>query len=411
MCPSHRNALISALGDLEPSGSKVIKFDVKDVKPRLPYHVAFQIHMEYSKYTIKRAVFDEGASTCMMSLVCWKALSSSTLSKSSNMLTAFDGHSFCPHGILPSFPVQLGGNTIEVEVEVVDAPLDYNLLLGHNWTYAMVIVVSSIFRTLCFPHQGEILTINQLSFAYSSPNASVGPSISVINNSQPTTENIGVRIYSSLMGTFDFLAPIHHIYAMSSRPSFTGRSIPFRTFYFSDPWTLPSLNSLSEGQSHASMDMPLSATEISYQVVLDSSADLDPATSQTDEEDPILRPIWATSLSCSHDFLDETFPSDEAILEAMNGSERPWDDMHHRSYFLPSLERIEQDDFRSTLSEIVGHAVVPFDTHNIYAKGNMVSISPIISIDISHTPGEIENINIGADCSPEEILIYTELFK
>jgi hypothetical protein len=80
-------------------------------------------------------VVDEGIATCVMSLACWKALGSPTLSKSSNMLTSFDGHSFHPHGILPSFPVQLGGKTVEVEVEVVDVPLDYNLLLGHNWTY------------------------------------------------------------------------------------------------------------------------------------------------------------------------------------------------------------------------------------------------------------------------------------
>jgi hypothetical protein len=52
MCPSQRNALLSALGALEPSGSKIIKFDVMEVKPRLPYHVAFQIHVEYSKYTM-----------------------------------------------------------------------------------------------------------------------------------------------------------------------------------------------------------------------------------------------------------------------------------------------------------------------------------------------------------------------
>jgi hypothetical protein len=102
------------------------------VKPRLPYHVDFQIHVEYSKYTIKRAVIDEGVATCVMSLAYWKSLGSPTLSKSSNMLTSFHEHSFRPHGILPAFPVQLGGNTVEVEVEVVDAPLDYNLLLGRN---------------------------------------------------------------------------------------------------------------------------------------------------------------------------------------------------------------------------------------------------------------------------------------
>jgi hypothetical protein len=94
--------------------------------------VDFQIYVEYSKYTIKRAVIDEGVATSVMSLVYWKVLDSPTLSKSLNMLTSFHGHSFCPHGILPAFLVQLGGKMVEVEVEVVDAPLDYNLLLGRN---------------------------------------------------------------------------------------------------------------------------------------------------------------------------------------------------------------------------------------------------------------------------------------
>jgi hypothetical protein len=93
-----------------------------------------------------------------------------------------------------------------VEVEVVDAPLNYNLLLGRIWTYSMVVVVSSVFRILHFPYQGEIVTIDQLSFTYSSPNEFVGPSIPVIDNSQPATENIGIRMYSSLMGTFELLS-------------------------------------------------------------------------------------------------------------------------------------------------------------------------------------------------------------
>jgi hypothetical protein len=264
MCPSQRNALLSALGDLEPNGSKFIKFDVMDVKPRLPYHVAFQIHVEYSKYIIKRATVDEGVATCVLSLVCWKALDSLNLSKSLNMLTTFDSHSFHPRGILPAFPIQLGGKTVEVEVEVVDAPLDYNMLLGRNWTYVMIVIVSFIFHTLCFPHEGKIVTIDQLSFARSSPNASLGPSIPVINNSQPTTENIGVGMYSSLMGTFKFmtLTPSHHIYAMSSRPVSTGRSIPFRTSYFSDPWTLPSSTASCEGQPHTGIISPTSVSHV-----------------------------------------------------------------------------------------------------------------------------------------------------
>jgi len=73
---------------------------------------------------------------------------------------------------------------MEVKVEVVDAPLDYNLLLGHNWTYAMTTIVSSIFHVLCFPHEGNIVTIDQLSFVRLSPFAYVGPSVPIIDNYQ-----------------------------------------------------------------------------------------------------------------------------------------------------------------------------------------------------------------------------------
>lgn len=91
---SQRNAFLSALGSLDLCGSKVIKFDIMDVKPCLPYHVAFQIYVEYTKYTIKRIVIDEGVATCVMSLTCWKSIGSPTLSQSTTMLTAFDGRSF-----------------------------------------------------------------------------------------------------------------------------------------------------------------------------------------------------------------------------------------------------------------------------------------------------------------------------
>jgi hypothetical protein len=167
----------------------------------------------------------------------------------------------------------------------------------------------------------------------------------VIDNSRTTTENIGVGIFSFLMGTFDFSSPNHQVYAMSSRPVSTGRFSPFRTSYFDDLWTLPSLTLSYEGHSHARMAMPLSTTEIVYQALLDSSVDPDPIPSSMDEEDLVSRPVWATLLSCSHDCLDGTLPSDEAIIEVMNGYDKPSDNMHHRSYFLPELERIEQDDF------------------------------------------------------------------
>jgi hypothetical protein len=50
---------------------------------------------------------------------------------------------------------------MEIEVEVVDAPLNYNLLLGHNWSYSMKSIVSLVFYILCFPHEGKIMKIDQ----------------------------------------------------------------------------------------------------------------------------------------------------------------------------------------------------------------------------------------------------------
>jgi hypothetical protein len=158
-CPSQRKALLAALGSAETCNSGTIMLDTTDLKPRLPYHVAFQIVVAYTTKTFTRNIFrtvvDEGASTCVMSLACWKAIGQPILSPSPTLLTAFDGHSFRPHGIIPSFIVQLGGKTVCVEVEVVDAPLDYNLLLGRSWTYAMHAVVATVFPGLVVSTRGS----------------------------------------------------------------------------------------------------------------------------------------------------------------------------------------------------------------------------------------------------------------
>ena len=108
---------------------------------------------------MKRTVIDEGAAAYVMSLSCWKGLGSPELSKSVTKLTSFDGRSFRPNVILPSLKVCLGGKTIAIEVKVVDAPLDYNLLLGRDWMYSMQVVASSLFRIVCFPFNGNIVTI------------------------------------------------------------------------------------------------------------------------------------------------------------------------------------------------------------------------------------------------------------
>ena len=131
-CPSQRKALLSTLGVGDDSSPSMIKFETHGIQPLFPYYVSLLIHIEYLNNTIMRIVIDEGIVTFVMSLACWKGLGSPTLSKYANMLTNFDGRSFQLHGILPSLEVQLGGKTLVIEAEVVDMPLDNNILLGRN---------------------------------------------------------------------------------------------------------------------------------------------------------------------------------------------------------------------------------------------------------------------------------------
>ena len=93
-------------------------------------------------------VLDEGASTSILSSSCWKAIGSPKLVKSPTTLKAFNGRGFQPYGLMPTLSVELGGKIVSIQVEVVDAPLDYNLLLGRNWVYAMTTVTSTVFRPL-----------------------------------------------------------------------------------------------------------------------------------------------------------------------------------------------------------------------------------------------------------------------
>ena len=93
---------------------------------------------------IFRTIIDEGASTCVMSLGCWKGLVLPTLKPSNKVPKSFYGHSFPSHGLIMAYPIELGGKIVQVDVEVVDVPIDYNMLLRHSWIHAMMTVVSSV---------------------------------------------------------------------------------------------------------------------------------------------------------------------------------------------------------------------------------------------------------------------------
>ena len=110
-------------------------------------------------------IIDERDSVSILSSTTWKALGSPSLMPKMRNLTGFDKGTSRPLGILPNVPITLRSKNIYLNVMVVQGPLDYNLLLGHDYIYSMGAIVSSLFRVMCFPHEGRVVQlVDQLSF-------------------------------------------------------------------------------------------------------------------------------------------------------------------------------------------------------------------------------------------------------
>jgi hypothetical protein len=162
-CPTQRKSLLSAMGAVDPADTRLITFDLDNCEPRLPAAVAIQIPVKIRNITVHRCIIDEGASTCIMSKSVWQKLGSPELLPSAITLRAYDGRSASPEGIFQNVPIELGGKTVLIDIEVIEAQLEYNILLGRTYMYAMKAVASSIFRTIMFPHNGKIVTIDQVT--------------------------------------------------------------------------------------------------------------------------------------------------------------------------------------------------------------------------------------------------------
>ena len=132
---------------------------------------------------------------------------------------------------------------------------------------------------ICFPFNGKIVTIDQASFQNLSVNASSGSSISIIDHSQPTTENVGVGMYPSLMGTFSCPVPVLMIGSSLGRASTSLNSVSFRTSHMEDPWILPSPSTSSDNSMPTETDVSFPTTLIAYQANIDHVVDPSPSSS------------------------------------------------------------------------------------------------------------------------------------
>jgi hypothetical protein len=113
------------------------------------------------------------------------------------------------------------------------------------------------------------------------------------------------------------------------------------------------------------------------------------------------------------------FQCDEEILEELQCPDSPWDALHHRALFLPQdalmppshnpIYAVETKDFIP--SGPIDWFNNPIPTPDAFEEGNLANISPTIKIDISIKPGIVEEIIIGAACTPQEIAAYKSLFQ
>ena len=69
--PMQRKSLLDALGDVDPSESKLITFDTENGEPWMPSTIAFQISMSIWNLVVYQCIVDEGASMCVMSTLVW----------------------------------------------------------------------------------------------------------------------------------------------------------------------------------------------------------------------------------------------------------------------------------------------------------------------------------------------------
>ena len=72
-------------------------------------------------------------------------MGSPSLVSTSSQLLAFDRRTSIALRILSQTPITLGGKIVLVDIMVIEDPLEFNMLLGHDYLYAMQVVVSTFF--------------------------------------------------------------------------------------------------------------------------------------------------------------------------------------------------------------------------------------------------------------------------
>ena len=148
-----------------------------------------------------------------------------------------------------------------------------------------------------------------------------------------------------------------------------------------DPWIVPSLEEcLFYGDQ-----ILLSSFELTYQDIQLTS--------------PSSHSPFDTSLDPFH----MIFQASETIMEIMSVEYTPWDDENDRSILFLEPETMKSFQWISNPSTFINFPPVSKPTRDVLYEGKLGNISPTIPLDILIKPGIVENVHIGAPCSPDEI--------
>ena len=104
-----------------------------------------------------------------MSKNVWQKLGAPELKPSVITLRAYDDRPSTPVSLFQNVPVCLAGKMVHIDIEVLDTHLDYNILLGRSYMYAMSAIASFIFRIMMFPHEDRIIIVDQLTHTENRP--------------------------------------------------------------------------------------------------------------------------------------------------------------------------------------------------------------------------------------------------
>jgi hypothetical protein len=112
--------------------------------------------------------------------------------------------------------------------------INYNILFGHSYMYSMKEITSSMFRMMMFPHNGKIVTIDQITHYEPNHSANIDNILPLVHNSlyDYSLIDMGPIIFKdpSFLGAYHgaprLIHPSTQVCVISSNGTDTGDTIP-----------------------------------------------------------------------------------------------------------------------------------------------------------------------------------------